>query len=138
MIFCQTTIKGRITFDNNEKNTSVSILLKQGDKTIDYTFSNPDNTYFLETYKTGFFTIMYSSLNFGLETVNIEITSKTKEIERNIQLKYKPIELDEVLLVNEKSIKILNDTIVFNANSFLQGNEKVVEDLLKKNPRFKY
>ena len=78
MIFCQTTIKGRITFDNNEKNTSVSILLKQGDKTIDYTISNPDNTYFLETYKTGFFTIIYSSLNFGLETVNIEITSKTK------------------------------------------------------------
>lgn len=134
MIFCQTTIKGRITFDNNEKNTSVSILLKQGDKTIDYTFSNPDNTYFLETYKTGFFTIMYSSLNFGLETVNIEITSKTKEIEKNIQLKYKPIELNEVLLINEKSIKILNDTIVFKANSFLQGNEQVVEDLLKKIP----
>ena len=134
VIFSQTTIKGRITFDNIEKNTSVSILLKQGDKTIDYTFSNPDNTYFLETDKTGFFTLIFSSFNFSFETVNIEITSKTKEIERSILLRYKPIELNEVLLNNEKSIKILNDTIVFNANSFLQGDEQVVEDLLKKIP----
>lgn len=134
MIFSQTTIKGRITFDNNEKNTSVSILLKQGDKTIDYTFSNPDNTYFLETDKTGFFTLIFSSFNFSFETVNIEITSKTKEIERSILLRYKPIELNDVLLINEKSIKILNDTIVFKANSFLQGDEQVVEDLLKKIP----
>lgn len=134
VIFSQTTIKGRIAFDNNEKNTSVSILLKQGDKTIDYTFSNPDNTYFLETDKTGLFTLIFSSFNFSFETINIEITSKTKEIERSILLRYKPIELNEVLLINEKSIKILNDTIVFKANSFLQGDEQVVEDLLKKYP----
>ena len=134
VIFSQTTIKGRIAFDNNEKNTSVSILLKQGDKTIDYTFSNPDNTYFLETDKTGLFTLIFSSFNFSFETINIEITSKTKEIERSILLRYKPIELNEVLLINEKSIKILNDTIVFKANSFLQGDEQVVEDLLKKIP----
>ena len=133
-IFSQTIIKGKIDFDNNEKSNHVSIILKQGDNTIDYSFSNQDNTYSIETDKSGTFTLFFSSLNFETKILNIEISIKIKVIEKNIILNYKPIELNEVIIEKEKSIKIKSDTIVFNAKSFIQGNEQVVEDLLKKIP----
>lgn len=64
----------------------------------------------------------------------MEILPNTKEIERNITLIYKPIELNEVIIETDKPIQIKNDTVVFSAKSFMQGNEQVVEDLLKKIP----
>ncbi len=133
-VFSQTTIKGKIDFGNNEETNSVSVILKQGDKTIDYSISNSDNTYILETDKYGSFTLIFSSLNFETKSIEIEILSKTKEIEKNVKLIYQPIALNEVIVEAEKPIKVKNDTIVFNAKSFLQGNEQVVEDLLKKIP----
>ncbi|NHN25203.1 TonB-dependent receptor [Flavobacterium jejuense] len=134
IIFSQTTIKGKINFDNNEKNNPVTIVLKQGGKTIDYSYSNSDDTYILEINKFGFFTLVFSSLSFETEYINIEISSKIKEIEKNILLTHKLIELNEVIVETNNPIKIKNDTIVFNAKSFIQGNEQVVEDLLKKIP----
>lgn len=133
-VFSQTTIKGKIDFGNNEATNSVSVLLKQGDKTIDYTISTADHTYHLETDKYGSFTLVFSSLNFETKSIEIEILAHTKEIEKNVTLLYHPIALNEVLIESEKPIKVKKDTIVFNAKSFLQGNEQVVEDLLKKIP----
>ena len=40
----------------------------------------------------------------------------------------------KIIIENKISITIKKDTIVFNADSFKQGNEQVVEDLLKKIP----
>jgi len=130
----QTTIKGKIDFDNNEQNLTSTILLKEGENTIEYTFSNSDNTYIINTNRIGKFTLTYSSLNYETKSIEIEIKKTTKEIEKNVTLVYKSIELNEVIISNESDVKIKNDTIIFRAKSFLQGNEQVVEDLLKKIP----
>lgn len=134
VIYSQTRIKGKIDFSNNEKNNSVSIILKKDNETIEYTYSDSDNNYLLETDKYGVFTLVFSSLSFETKSINIEITPKTQVIEKNVLLFYQPIELNEVIIEAEKPITIKNDTIVFKAKSFLQGNEEVVEDLLKKIP----
>ena len=42
--------------------------------------------------------------------------------------------LQEVVVQSRRPITVKKDTIVFDAKSFLQGNEQVVEDLLKKIP----
>lgn len=132
--FSQTIIKGRIDFDNKHQNFTSTILLKDRENTIEYTFSGSDNIYNLKTNKTGKFSLTYSSLNYETQSIEIEITNATKVLEKNITLVYKPIELNEVILSNEKPITIKKDTITFLAKSFLQGNEQVVEDLLKKIP----
>lgn len=134
LIFAQTTIKGKIDFEKSDINSSVSIILKQSNKIIDYTFSNSDDSYILMTEKLGFFTITFSSMNFETKEIEIEILPNIKLIEKNINLIYKPIELNEVIVESSRSITIKNDTIVFKADSFKQGNEQTVEDLLKKIP----
>jgi hypothetical protein len=55
-------------------------------------------------------------------------------IEKNAVLTSKSLELSEVIVIQERAITIKKDTITFLAKSFLQGNEQVVEDLLKKIP----
>jgi len=134
VVFSQNIIKGKISFDNNEKDVPVNILLKQDDITIEYSFSNSNDTYTLETNKYGFFTLVFSSLSYETVSINIEISSKSNVINKDILLKYKTTILNEVIIESEKPITIKNDTIVFNADSFKQGNEQVVEDLLKKIP----
>lgn len=134
VVFSQTIIKGKINFDNNEKDVPVNILLKQDDTTIEYSFSNSNDTYTLETNKYGLFTLVFSSLSYETVSINIEISSKSNVINKDILLKYKTTILNEVIIESEKPVTIKNDTIVFNADSFKQGNEQVVEDLLKKIP----
>lgn len=77
---------------------------------------------------------MVSALNYQpifIPTEQIEVTEK---IEKNIALIYKPIELKQVIIASERPITIKKDTVIFLVKSFLQGNEQVVEDLLKKIP----
>jgi len=44
------------------------------------------------------------------------------------------IALDDVIIKAELDITQKKDTITFNAKAFAQGNEEVVEDLLKNLP----
>ena len=133
-IFSQTVIKGNVVFENNKNETSCLVSLKEDEETIAYTFTEVNNTFILETNKIGTFKLSFSSMNFETKLIVIEVSAKTKLIEKNIFLNYKPVILEEVIIESDKQIKIKNDTIIYNAKSFLEGNEQVVEDLLKKIP----
>ena len=132
----QTSIKGKIT--DNSKNTipngSVSLLQSTNNLTIDFSYSNSEGYYLIKTNKVGKLKLTFSALNYETQTFDIELTNDTKILEKNIILIYKPIELKEVIINNERPISIKKDTITILAKSFLQGNEQVVEDLLKKIP----
>ena len=93
--------------------------------------------------------IEFQEKNFGVTEQLLEIhkpifeNNKIKGVEIiknneikivNFKLNTKSFKLEEVFIESKKPIVIKNDTIVFNAKSFLQGNEQVVEDLLKKIP----
>jgi hypothetical protein len=77
---------------------------------------------------------VFSAFNYAPKTFEIEVTSESKVIEKNAVLTPKSLELNEVIVIQERAITIKKDTITFLAKSFLQGNEQVVEDLLKKIP----
>ena len=55
----------------------------------------------------------------------------------NFNLENKPTELEEVVITKEVPIRIKNDTTTYNPESFKDGTERVVEDLLKKLPGIK-
>lgn len=104
---------------------------------------------FTKTNKEGFFQI---NLKEPLESAWIEVNSITfepqKKLLKAIQENKQPIivnfnlenrwtELEEVVIKKEIPIKVKNDTTIYNPDSFKDGTERVVEDLLKKLPGIK-
>ena len=134
-LYSQSIIKGKVTQDNNEPIVSASIILKNDTgETIFFTYTNELGNFELETNDKGKFTININSLGYEEKSSEI-LLEKNNEVKTvNFKLNTKSFKLEEVFIESKKPIVIKNDTIVFNAKSFLQGNEQVVEDLLKKIP----
>ncbi|MFY7937876.1 MAG: TonB-dependent receptor, partial [Flavobacterium sp.] len=88
--------------------------------------------YELKTEKLGQFVLIASSMGFEQKSIDLTFgnINETKTID--FILNPKVTELKEIILETKRPITIKNDTIVFNADSYKQGNEQVVEDLLKK------
>jgi hypothetical protein len=130
----QTVIRGQINFSNNEKNLPVSVILKDQENILAYTISDEDNRFEIQTNKTGNFEIVFSSISMETQKQDVVISKPNQIIQKNVYLIYKPIELNEILIKSDKPIVVKKDTIVFTAKEFLNGNERVVEDLLRKIP----
>lgn len=133
--FSQINVKGKITEYNANIIRNCNIILKDiSGKIIIYTFSDEFGKYSLKTEKKGQFLLTASSL--GYEQKNIDITLENNNETKTIDfiLTPKVTELKEIIIESKRPITIKNDTIIFNADSFKQGNEQTVEDLLKKIP----
>lgn len=72
----------------------------------------------------------------GLQSVNeeINVAQDAQDITKDFTLKEDPNQLDNVELVYEMPVTIKGDTIVYNTDSFTNGNEKKLGDVLKKLP----
>jgi hypothetical protein len=88
----------------------------------------------LKTNKTGDFQLVINALNYQSQVFDIQISSEATNIEKNIQLLSSPVSLKEIVIKTVRPIIVEEDKIIFDAKSFAQGNEQVVEDLLKKIP----
>jgi hypothetical protein len=132
--YAQTIIEGYVTDVETSKGVFASVVLKdeQG-KIITYTNTKNEGYFELKTLSKGVFNLNVSSLSYEAQSKKIEITSNAK-IKENFILKPKTTLLEEVVIQSRRPITVKIDTIVFDAKSFLQGNEQVVEDLLKKIP----
>ncbi len=132
----QTIIKGLI---RDEKNNPVpySNVYIQSDKSkaiVAYCQSDGAGTYSLKTTMTGKMWLNFSAMSFKATIIPIELTVESGIIVKNATLVNEPISLDEIIVSADKSMTIKKDTIIFNATAFATGNERVVEDLLKKIP----
>ncbi len=132
--FSQNIIFGKLTNDENENLENINVVLKKNDKIIKYTFTDKNGIYKLITNENENLSINFSSISYKPLNKEVKFTEKTSNIELNVVLDKSLFELDEIVFKVNRDIKVKNDTIVFNAKSFLQGNENVVEDLLKKIP----
>ena len=90
--------------------------------------------YELKTEKLGKFVLIASSMGFEQKSIDLTFGNKNETKTIDFILTPKVTELKEIIITSKRPITIKNDTIVFNADSFKQGNEQVVEDLLKKIP----
>lgn len=133
--FCnsQTIVFGQV-LDGDELIVGVSVILKDttGDF-IDYSYTNEKGNYTLDTEKKGSHIVEFSSLGYQSKSIAIEIQQQN-ELKLDISLESEPFYLDEVIVRAELDISQKKDTITFNAKAFAQGNEEVVEDLLRKIP----
>ena len=131
----QIKINGNVNDAENNPIASASVILKdKNDKIIDYTYTNENGAFELNSIEVGDFLIFVRSLGFQENFKNVLLEKKDKLKTVNFILITEVTELEEIFLIEKKQLYTKNDTIVFNADSFKQGNEQVVEDLLKKIP----
>ena len=69
----------------------------------------------------------------GLKTANLFITTGGEDMTKNITL-LDDNTLDEINIVSKIPVTIKGDTIVYNADSFKNGSERKLEDVLEKLP----
>jgi hypothetical protein len=112
-----------------------NLILKDSlDNVLSYTHADEYGKYELKVERLGTFILTANSLSYDQKTIEIEIENLKETKTVNFTLTSKAIELKEIILEVQRPITIKNDTIIFNADSFKQGNEQVVEDLLRKIP----
>lgn len=131
----QNTIKGEVKDNFNQAIISASVFLKDDfGKIISYSYTDEFGKYVLKTDKLGQFNLIASSMGFEQKNIDIIIENKNEIITIDFTLTPKITDLKEIIITSNRPITIKNDTIIFDADSFKQGNEQTVEDLLKKIP----
>lgn len=132
------TINGHV-YDEKGPIAFANVLIKK--------ITNPNLIYqFGRTDESGNFSINLKAPQDGLvievnsyeyQTVYKKLHSlleKDKIITLSFKLDPSIIKLKEVIIGDDKPIKVKKDTIVYDPNKFKNGSEKVVEDLLRKLP----
>ncbi|TYC12689.1 TonB-dependent receptor [Bizionia gelidisalsuginis] len=108
------------------------VAINQTTKIMDaYGITNADGKYKLSLEKNTTYNIQISYIGFKTEQRVIAVK------EDNIQLDYilqTDTSLDEVEIVYEMPVTVKGDTIIYNADSFKNGTERKLEDILKKLP----
>lgn len=85
----------------------------------------------LKTY--GLWELTFSSLSYNKTTIRVNVDKDTISV-TDVAMQSTPIALQEVEIRPNVPIFLKKDTVVFNVASFLRGNERVVEDVLKNLP----
>ena len=132
--FGQSVISGVVTDSINNPVPYATVFAKNDDpqgKNAD-AVTNEQGRYSL-TVASGNYTVQFSALFYSIEKINLQAVPGINYT-HNIVLREQATQLDEVIIQSEKAITVKEDTIVFDAKAFAQGNEQVVEDLLKKIP----
>ena len=94
-----------------------------------YTITAADGIFSLKLQPNTQYKIQVSAL--GLQTVNEPLTTKNENIKKNYQLRDE-ILLDEVVV--KMPILVKGDTLIYDADSFKNGSERKLEDIIDKLP----
>ena len=140
MFLCSINITfSQIKFDGVVKDSIGDVLelanviaLNEETSTLEsYSITDEKGYFSLELKQNGTYKFQVSYI--GLETLEENITVQESDITRNFVLKTGNA-LDEVELTYEMPVTIQGDTIVYNADSFQNGSERKLEDVLEKLP----
>ena len=108
------------------------VAINQETKILDsYGITNETGRYKLSLEKNSTYKIQVSYI--GMKTNELIVETKEEDISRDFSLVMDNT-LDEVELVYEMPVTVKGDTLVYNADSFKNGTERKLEDVLKKLP----
>ena len=99
-----------------------------------YSITDSNGNYKLTLEEDKEYTFKVSYLGFDTLSTDISIGSSTETTNKNFVLKESSESLSEVSITYEIPIKISGDTISYNTDSFTNGTEKKLEDVLEKLP----
>ncbi len=111
------------------------IAFKKGTKFLQsYSITDTKGQYKLSLEDSQEYTLKVSYLGFDSKSIDIELDNSLADLKKDIVLTESSQALNEVEITYEMPIKIVGDTISYNADSFTSGKEKKLEDVLKKLP----
>lgn len=110
---------------------NVLAINKATKKMASYGFTDSKGRYKLSLDKNSTYTVKVSYVGMKAADVTIEVTNE--DVVKDITL-YADNMLDEINIVSKMPVTIKGDTIIYNADSFKNGSERKLEDVLKKIP----
>lgn len=110
---------------------SIVAINKKTNGMESYVVTNADGKYSLNLKKNSFYKIQVSYI--GLKTVEDSIATKEVDITKDYTLISDNV-LDEIELVVKMPVVVKGDTLIYNADSFKNGSERKLEDIIDKLP----
>ena len=129
-------ITGTVSNKNNipVENANVSIWNSNNKEILfGYVYTNENGFFSIDIkpeIKNAYLTV--SCIDFASISQTISITEQNQKID--FVLENKEIELEEVIVKDDKAVRVKNDTTFYDPKKFLNGSENKVEDLIKKLP----
>lgn len=109
------------------------IAFKKGTTTLQsYSITDPKGNYKLSLEQNQEYTLKISYI--GFEAKNINVSIGTTSSKKNVVLKESSESLNAVELTYEMPVTIKGDSLIYNADSFKNGTERKLEDVLEKMP----
>ena len=109
------------------------MAINQATKGMDaYAITNDKGKYLLNLKPNATYTIKLSYV--GMANKSVEFTTGATSITKNFSMEAGGMELEGVEIVREMPVSIKGDTIIYNADSFKNGTERKLEDVVKKLP----
>lgn len=111
------------------------IAFKKGTNFLQsYSITDTKGNYKLSLEDGESYTFKISYLGYVTKNAEISIGAKSADVIYNFVLDQANESLKEVNITYEMPVKIVGDTIIYNSDSFTNGTEKKLEDVLKKLP----
>lgn len=136
-VSAQNTFSGRITSKGGQAISYACVTLRSdsAEKILAYCFSDSSGLFLLKTpvvqnCNISFAAIGYQSRKLHFNMGDLVAFRQFHLVELNPEVRI----LNEVVVNGTRPVRINQDTIVTDAASFAKGNERVLEDLLKKIP----
>ncbi|UMB53862.1 carboxypeptidase-like regulatory domain-containing protein [Lutibacter sp. A64] len=125
------TLKGSVKDSLQNPLSYANVLAKPADvsKNLQFSITDNDGLYKLELSKNEVYTISVSYM--GFKTASFKFTA-TENMQQHIVLKDAPNQLQEVVI--EMPVTVKEDTITYNTNKFVTGEERKLKNVLKKLP----
>jgi len=96
-----------------------------------YGITNDKGRYVLSLGKNGSYKVQVTAI--GLKTIEEIVTTKEADITKDFQMQLDNA-LDAIELTYEMPVTVKGDTLIYNADSFKNGSERKLEDVLEKLP----
>ena len=115
---------------NKHLNTASLVAINQDTKALDaYTITEEDGVFSLKLQPQKKYKIQVSAL--GLQTINDLLETQEGDIKKEYVLRSE-ILLDEVVV--KMPVVVRGDTLIYDADSFKNGSERKLEDIIDKLP----
>lgn len=113
---------------------NVIAIVKETSQMADYAITDSKGRYSLSIPANNIYELKISYIGFDSQSITIDLFGVQDKYTQNIELKEAKSVLDEVEISYEMPVTIKGDTIVYNSDSFRNGTEKKLGDVLEKLP----
>ncbi|KXN98606.1 TonB-dependent receptor [Aequorivita aquimaris] len=129
-------VKGTIkdSVGNTLEFANVIASIKATGATESYGITNYQGRYQLDLPKGNIYILRASFLGYETKEQTVNVPADAENIDLDFILNPQENQLDDVEIVYEMPVTVKGDTIVYNADSFTNGDERKLGDVMKKLP----